>query len=462
MDKSDFLFLVSQQRQLQRKHPRGLRNNRKTLTLVRPPPFGTQTNAQVRRFNRSLLKAQGNGGLSKKKSGNKRRRRSSTGSGSQLRHSESTPAGLLSTEHGTESTAATTQANSASHSALFAAADAPDAVDALVHGDTGWSPITAYQTHIDAESGRDLEHLEHPFYDPVGRRSAPAFSLSGRPREPIAAEDELPEYVLERGPHGTYTRRRVGFLDVHEALKKMALNNPAFSIRGRLPETLPATHGGTSIGRAHTDWRGTKPDGTLAGHTFGVRHHHLDKVDGSQSVAPAPDAYDATQAFEALRRPGLQFQEVTMGIPLVDLVSKDVAAFPGPGTYTLPPAINTNFDVKTNRFRRTRGGYMPLRHRVGHPRTRPSEKELEQKAEMYAARLCGRTPEALAQKKEAAILKEKRRRRRVAQNQREQEAREEAERAALAREAEKKEKARQAAEEKRRAAEAAAAASSIY
>ena len=62
MDKSDFLFLVSQQRQLQRKHPRGLRNNRKTLTLVRPPPFGTQTNAQVRRFNRSLLKAQGGGG----------------------------------------------------------------------------------------------------------------------------------------------------------------------------------------------------------------------------------------------------------------------------------------------------------------------------------------------------------------------------------------------------------------
>ena len=32
--------------------------------------------------------------------------------------------------------------------------------------------------------------------------------------------------MLERGPHGTYTRRRVGFLDVHEALKKMALNNP--------------------------------------------------------------------------------------------------------------------------------------------------------------------------------------------------------------------------------------------
>ena len=129
----------------------------------------------------------------------------------------------------------------------------------------------------------------------------------------------------------------------------------------------------------------------------------LNVTRAAQDGAPAfvarfrPDAYDATQAFEALRRPGLKFQEVTMSIPLVDLVSKDIAAFPGPGSYTLPPAINTNFDVKTNRFRRTRGGYMPLRHRVGHPRTRPSEEELEQKAELYAARLCGRTPEALAQ-----------------------------------------------------------------
>jgi hypothetical protein len=483
MDKSDFLFLVSQQRQLQRKHPRGLRNNRKTLTLVRPPPFGTQTNAQVRRFNRSLLKAQGGGGGLSKKNSKKNSKKekllrttSSTSSTSSTSHTNqrshlrgSQSAGLLSTGTGTETTTTTTTTAGAAGTAGTAGtgtagtAGGTDAVDALLReGDMGWSPITAYQHHIDTESGGDLEHLEHPFYDPVGRRSAPAFSLSGRPREPVPAEDELPEYVLERGPHGTYTRRRVGFLDVHEALKKMALNNPAFSIRGRLPETLPATHGGSSIGRAHTDWRGTKPDGTLAGHTFGVRHHHLDKVDGSQSVAPAPDAYDATQAFEALRRPGLKFQEVTMSIPLVDLVSKDIAAFPGPGSYTLPPAINTNFDVKTNRFRRTRGGYMPLRHRVGHPRTRPSEEELEQKAELYAARLCGRTPEALAQKKEAAVLKEKKRRQRVARNQRAQEVREEAERAALAKEAEKKEKARQAAEEKRRAAEAATAASSIY
>ena len=185
-------------------------------------------------------------------------------------------------------------------------------------------------------------------------------------------------------------------------------------------------------------------------------------MDGSTSVAPAPDAYDATQAFEALRRPGLHNQAVTMGIPLVDLVSKDISSFPGPGSYKLPPAINTNFDTKTNRFRRTRGGYMPLRRKVGHPRTRPAEEELERKAELYAARLCGRTPEDLARKKEAKILKEKRRRRRVARNRREQAAREAAEEAALAKEAEKKEQARRAAEEKRRAAEAAAAASSIY
>ena len=65
MDKSDFLFLVNQQKKLVRKHPKGLRNWKSTLSLVRPPPFGTQTNAQVRRFNRSLLKAQG--GLSSKK-----------------------------------------------------------------------------------------------------------------------------------------------------------------------------------------------------------------------------------------------------------------------------------------------------------------------------------------------------------------------------------------------------------
>ena len=458
MDKSDFLFLVNQQKKLVRKHPQGLRNWKSTLSLVRPPPFGTQTNAQVRRFNRSLLKAQGGISVKKSRRGSSARRRSSsdkasasTSSTQNIRESASTP-GLLSTDDGATTEVARFGSSSSSSVSQMSASNSV----------ADWSPICSYQEEIDRTSGGALEYLQHPFYDPVGRRSAPAFSLSGRPREPIREEDELPEYVLERGPHGTYTRRRIGFLDVHESLKKLATSNPAFSIRGRFPEPLPATHGGTSIGRSHIDWRGTKPDGTLAGHTFGVRHRHLDKVDGSTSVAPAPDAYDATKAFEALRRPGLKFQEVTMGIPLVDLVSKDLGSFPGPGTYKLPPAINTNFDVKTNRFRRTRGGYMPLRHKVGQPRTRPAEKELEAKAELYAARLCGRTPEDLARKVEVKALKEKRRKRRVARNKREAFAREEAERAALAREAEKKEKERRAAEEKRKAAETAAAAKSIY
>ena len=195
MDKSDFLFLVNQQRQLQRKHPRGLRNWKSTLTLVRPPPFGTQTNAQVRRFNRSLLKAQG-GSMGKTKRGGQRRRSSAAtistkGSaatvGSELRSSASTP-GLLSADDG--DTVAVSRPSS--HTSGAARTDN----DRLI---ADFSPIAAYQEHIDSTSKADLEHLEHPFYDPVGRRSAPAFSLSGRPRDPIPPEDEIPEYVLERG-----------------------------------------------------------------------------------------------------------------------------------------------------------------------------------------------------------------------------------------------------------------------
>ena len=55
--------------------------------------------------------------------------------------------------------------------------------------------------HYDTSLGFET----HPFYDPVGRRSAPAYSLSGRPREPYASIDERPEYVLERGPHGKFS-----------------------------------------------------------------------------------------------------------------------------------------------------------------------------------------------------------------------------------------------------------------
>ena len=37
-------------------------------------------------------------------------------------------------------------------------------------------------------------------------------------------DEELPEFVIERGPHGTWTRRRVGFLEAHEALNALARN----------------------------------------------------------------------------------------------------------------------------------------------------------------------------------------------------------------------------------------------
>ena len=54
--------------------------------------------------------------------------------------------------------------------------------------------------------------MEHPFYDPVAYyKNAPAYSLSGRPKDIVQEEEELPEFVIERGPHGTWTRRRVGF-----------------------------------------------------------------------------------------------------------------------------------------------------------------------------------------------------------------------------------------------------------
>ena len=83
-----------------------------------------------------------------------------------------------------------------------------------------FSPLKAYRKSMDRQMDKSMTFMEHPFYDPVARgKNAPAYSLSGRPREIAQEDEELPEFVIERGPHGTWTRRRVGFLEVHEALK---------------------------------------------------------------------------------------------------------------------------------------------------------------------------------------------------------------------------------------------------
>ena len=180
MDKSDFLFLVSQQKELSRKHPTGLRNWKSTMTLMRPPPFGSQSNAQVRKFNRSQAKAQIN---------NQNKIRRTASSTTPLSHA------------GTSSLSTTTSTTSTTTEPPVKPPLLPttDAQGQLL--EPSFSPITTYMNHLD-QYDTSLGFETHPFYDPVGRRSAPAYSLSGRPREPYASIDERPDYVLERGPHG--------------------------------------------------------------------------------------------------------------------------------------------------------------------------------------------------------------------------------------------------------------------
>ena len=188
--------------------------------------------------------------------------------------------------------------------------------------------------------------------------------MSGRPREPSASIDDRPEYVLERGPHGTYTRRKVGFLDVAEAEKRMQPYSPAFSILGKLDDALnpdrTATWGGSNLGMVHEDWR------ARGGYSFGVKHSHLDGMDGSKSECN--NMYDTTLAYEALNNPFPV--PVSIGIPLKDLISEDVLLFPGPGSYTLKPTVNAI----------CAGGYMQRHGSKGPiavPRVRPGEAELE-------------------------------------------------------------------------------------
>ena len=133
-------------------------------------------------------------------------------------------------------------------------------------------------------------------------KNAPAYSLSGRPREIAQEDEELPEFVIERGPHGTWTRRRVGFLEVHEALKRLGTQPPAFTIRQRLPSEFDKKGNfGDSLGVPHKSWAVDPNAKHVKGFPFGLRHKHLDPKDFE---GPGPTAYDATEAFNKLKNPG--------------------------------------------------------------------------------------------------------------------------------------------------------------
>ena len=95
------------------------------------------------------------------------------------------------------------------------------------------------------------------------------------------------------------------------------------------------------------DWK------AKGGFSFGVRHRHLDPNDFE---GPGPTEYDATAAFNKLKNPGANesYKQVSLGQKLVDIVNKDLLSFPGPCSYNLPPAINSDIN---NKFNRTPGGY---------------------------------------------------------------------------------------------------------
>ena len=56
MEKSDYLFLSNQQKNLQANNPDGVRNWSGTVMLLRPKPFGVQSVNQVRAFNHKAFK----------------------------------------------------------------------------------------------------------------------------------------------------------------------------------------------------------------------------------------------------------------------------------------------------------------------------------------------------------------------------------------------------------------------
>ena len=132
-----------------------------------------------------------------------------------------------------------------------------------------------------------------------------------------------------------------------------------------------ATWGGSNLGMVHEDWR------ARGGYSFGVKHSHLDGMDGSKSECN--NMYDTTLAYEALNNPFPV--PVSIGIPLKDLISEDVLLFPGPGSYTLKPTVNAI----------CAGGYMQRHGSKGPiaiPRIRPGEAELVKISIARAKELC--------------------------------------------------------------------------
>ena len=286
--------------------------------LIRPKPFGSQSVNQVRGFNRKTFKV---GGKDKSKTVSKKHR----------------------------------IGRSKSAAAFVGAAGDDEAEARLRQSSSYFSPMQEYRDAMDRAMEKQMPFLEHPFMDPQ-RKMEPAYSISGRWKDPSTEEEEIPEYVIERGPHGTWMRRRVGFLEVHEALKRLGKQPPAFTIRERLPSEFDKRNkpGATSesLGVGHESWE-VDPKGRVKGSSFGIRHRHLDPKDFE---GPGPTAYDATEAFNKLKNPGKNevYKQVSLGAKLVDIVNKDILTFPGPNQYVLPPGINTD---KDNKFNRTPGGY---------------------------------------------------------------------------------------------------------
>tara|TARA_B110000008_G_C16892836_1_gene533494 strand:- start:12 stop:1295 length:1284 start_codon:yes stop_codon:yes gene_type:complete len=306
MEKSDYLFLSNQQKNLQANNPDGVRNWSGTVMLLRPKPFGVQSVNQVRAFNHKAFKVEGD---------EKKKRRSIV--------KKSKSAAAILGGDGEMDDILRMEAELAEERKI-----------------SSFSPVKAYRRSMDRQMEKSMGFMEHPFYDPVARgKNAPAYSLSGRPKDIVQEEEELPEFVIERGPHGTWTRRRVGFLEVHEALKRLGTQPPAFTMRQRLPSEFDKRGNfGDSLGVAHKSWAVDPNAKYIKGFPFGLRHKHLDPKDFE---GPGPTAYDATEAFNKLKNPGQneKYKQVSLGGKLVDIVNKDILTFPGPCKYEQPPAI---------------------------------------------------------------------------------------------------------------------------
>ena len=271
MEKSDYLFLSNQQKNLQANNPDGVRNWSGTVMLLRPKPFGVQSVNQVRAFNHKAFKVEGD---------EKKKRRSIV--------KKSKSAAAILGGDGEMDDILRMEAELAEERKI-----------------SSFSPVKAYRRSMDRQMEKSMGFMEHPFYDPVARgKNAPAYSLSGRPKDIVQEEEELPEFVIERGPHGTWTRRRVGFLEVHEALKRLGTQPPAFTMRQRLPSEFDKRGNfGDSLGVAHKSWAVDPNAKYIKGFPFGLRHKHLDPKDFE---GPGPTAYDATEAFNKLKNVNLE------------------------------------------------------------------------------------------------------------------------------------------------------------